>query len=191
MPTLLWSEYEIRPNGNPWSLHPTRISRWDFLLAFSTVYWPSDGLPLSSWLVNHPLWFRLIRPAMKPSFLGGGVHLGGVGWLAINARQTWRRQWTTTSLWIDGSPGATESRRRYGKKNRGQQFTHMFFFWGDQIIWCKCLRENLGKFPRVVRCLGRCHIVMTPVVANLGPNFWQDNRTRRGRIFWCFMLLLF
>ena len=147
MPTLLWSEYEIRPNGNPWSLHPTRISRWDFLLAFSTVYWPSDGLPLSSWLVNHPLWFRLIRPAMKPSFLGGGVHLGGVGWLAINARQTWRRQWTTTSLWIDGSPGATESRRRYGKKKQGSAIYPYVFFWGGSNYLMQMFTRKFGEIP--------------------------------------------
>ena len=38
------------------------------------------------WLINH--WFPLIRPAIKPLFLGWG-RLGGVGWLAMNIAFCW------------------------------------------------------------------------------------------------------
>lgn len=177
------------------NLHPTRISRWDFLLAFSTVYWPSDGQRLSSWLVNHSLWFRLIRPAMKPSFLGGVTYRGG-----RLTRHKCQADLTQTmdydkfmNRWITRRHEVI--RRRYlrfnkcwwnfdaGKKKGSAIYP--YYFGGDQI-WCKCLWDVYGKIwgnctEWFIVWVG-CHIIMTPVVANLGPNFWQDNRTRPGRI---------
>ena len=59
---------------------------WRFLYGWSTNtppgHVPPNNKALWSGLFNHC--FRLIRPAIKPLFLGGGYVAGGVGWLAIN-----------------------------------------------------------------------------------------------------------
>ena len=149
------------PNGNPGNLHPTRTSRWDFLLAFSIVYWPSDGQRLSSWLVNHSLWFRLIRPAMKPSFLGGGTSRG-----VRLTRHEFQADLTQTmdydkfmNRWITRRHGVTTEiptfqkvlvEFRCGKKTaRGQQFTHIFFWGGGDEIWINLMQMFTGKFGEI------------------------------------------